>query len=114
MTLDVHGCGWLTTGSSIQVLISGKEKLRHSLPICQFAACYRVSLSLANSVLPMLFFQASMFYIKTRKLIWVHDYHLVMFKFVNCLNNIIIEQGSLMKSHMVCTYHVSLVLKWHN
>ena len=49
--LAARGCGWLTTGSWIQVLISGKQKLRPSLPNCQFAACHGVSLALAHSVL---------------------------------------------------------------
>lgn len=46
-----QGCGWLTMGSWIQVLTSGKQKLRPSLSNGQFAACHGVNLVLANSVL---------------------------------------------------------------
>jgi hypothetical protein len=40
----------LPTGSWIWVLISGKQKLRPSLPNCRFAACHGVRLTLVNSV----------------------------------------------------------------
>jgi hypothetical protein len=45
------GCGWLTTGSWIWVLTSGKQKFRPSLSNYQFAACHGVSQALANLVL---------------------------------------------------------------
>jgi hypothetical protein len=48
--LAAHGCGWLTTSSWIQILVSGKQRLRASLPNCPFAACHGVSLALAKSV----------------------------------------------------------------
>ena len=42
-----YGCSWLTTGSWIPVLISGKEKLRPSFANCQLVSFHRVILALS-------------------------------------------------------------------
>lgn len=52
--LAACGCGRLTTGSWIQIFISGKWRLRPTLLNYQSAACQGIGLALVNSVLSIL------------------------------------------------------------